>query len=93
MNISSVSGPQAHVSAPVEAAPVRAANEDQRALIQAVKAVNGAESLGQDHEITFVIDRRTRRAILRIVNRETGETVRQIPPEEVLRLADGLKGR
>ena len=93
MNISSVSSPPAHVNAHVEAAPVRTANEDQRTLIQAVKAVNAAESLGQDHEITFVIDRQTRRAILRIVDKETGETVRQIPPEEVLRLADGLKRR
>ena len=91
MNISSISNLAGHLGAPIEPAATRPTNEDQRALIQAVKAVNAAEAFGRDNEITFVVDPRTRRAVLRIVDRETGELVGQIPAEEVLRRAEVLK--
>lgn len=83
----------AHVSPPVELAAARAANADQRTLIQAVKAVDATQLFGQENELTFVLDRITRRPLVRIVNRKTGEVVQQIPPEYVLRLAEEMKGR
>jgi len=63
----------------------------RKQLIQAVKAVNTAELLGENRELTFSLDRESRRTILRIVDRKTREVVRQIPPEYVLRLAEDLK--
>jgi flagellar protein FlaG len=63
---------------------------EQRELIQAIKALNGSEMLGQNNELTFSLDRGTHRAVVKIVNRETNEVVRQIPPEVVLRLAEQL---
>ena len=63
----------------------------QRELIQAVKAVNSAELFGQNNELTFVLDRETRRPIVRIVDRTTNEVIRQIPPEYILRMAQDLK--
>jgi flagellar protein FlaG len=91
MNIDAVSGvgqPLAVVAAPAPS-PERAA--EQRELIQAVRALNGTELFGQNSELTFVLDRETRRPIIRIVDRQTNELIRQIPPEYVLRLAKELK--
>ena len=91
MDISSISN-NLPVSAPAEptAAPVP---NNQRALIQAVKAVNAPELFGEENELTFVMDRQSRRMLVRIVNRQTGKIVDQIPPEYVLNLAEETKGR
>jgi uncharacterized FlaG/YvyC family protein len=40
---------------------------------------------GHDNELTFVLDRASRRAVVRIVNRDTHEVIQQIPAEYVLR--------
>ncbi|NWF84574.1 MAG: flagellar protein FlaG [Bryobacteraceae bacterium] len=64
---------------------------EQVQLVQAVESVNEAELLGQGRELTFALDRQTKKPVLRIVDKETKEIIRQIPPEYVLRLADELK--
>ena len=86
MDIASVqkSGYAAPVQIPAPDTGSAAAN---REIVQAVSAVNGAELLGHDNELTFQLDRQTQRLVVRIVNRETNEVVRQIPPEYVLNLA------
>jgi len=58
-----------------------------RQVVQAVKALNGSEMFGQDNELMFVPDRQ--RMVVRLVSRKTGEVLSQIPPEYVLRLAQG----
>ena len=87
-----VTAVQAPVLAPVQAdnAAVRENLSTHRELIQAVRALNKAESFGEANELTFVIDPHSRRPLLRIVNRETKEVVTQIPPDHALRLAEGL---
>lgn len=89
MNISSI-GPAAPVSGPAEPAPARPLAPDQRELIQAIRAVNASQTFGDHREITFQVDSKTRRVITRIVNRDTGELIRQIPPELVMRLAEEI---
>ncbi|MGA3025214.1 MAG: flagellar protein FlaG [Bryobacteraceae bacterium] len=64
---------------------------ERKQLIQAVKEVNKSEMLGENNELTFVLDRQTRRAVVRVVNRKTNEVVFQIPPDYVLRMAEELK--
>jgi len=64
---------------------------ERREIVQAVKAINAAELFGENNEVTFVLDRQTRRPLLRIVDRKTKEVLRQIPSEHVLRMAEGLK--
>ncbi len=64
---------------------------EDRQLIQAVKALNASELFGQNAELTFVLDRETHRPLVRIIDRETKEVIRQIPPEYALRLAEDLK--
>jgi uncharacterized FlaG/YvyC family protein len=61
---------------------------DQRQLIQAVRAVNGAELFGRDSELTFIFDRQTHKALVRVIDKRTREVVMQIPPEHVIRMAE-----
>jgi flagellar protein FlaG len=87
MEISSVNESPMVVD-PIHQRPVHLQAED-RELIRAVKRVNEAELLGSDSELTFILDRETRKPLVRIIDRETKEVIRQIPPEYVLRLASG----
>ena len=70
-----------------------AANEASRAetrnVVPAAKALANAGVLevGTQNEMTFALDRETRRTVVRIVDRETREVIRQIPSEEILRMA------
>jgi len=75
------------VSDPKDSIQIQAAN---REVIQAVRAVNASDKLGDKNELTFSLDRHTRRPIVKIVNRDTKEVVEQIPSEQVLLLAENL---
>jgi flagellar protein FlaG len=81
----------APVAAAPEVPPQQAA--DNRAIIQAVKAVNGTEMFGHDNLLTFQRDQRSQRMVIRVVNRKTNEVVSQIPAEYLLRLAEDAKQR
>jgi flagellar protein FlaG len=91
MEVTAISSINTGQTAPYEPAAPRPVTEDQRTLIQAVKAINAAELFGQDNELTFFLDRGTRRAVVRIINRETHEVIDQIPSEYILRMAEELK--
>lgn len=90
MDISSVSNLPAPGGAPANTALPPPATPHQRALIQAVKAVNAAGLFGQDNELTFVLDRAARSVVVRVISRSTGELVQQIPPEFIMRMAEEL---
>lgn len=62
-------------------------------MIQAVKAVNGAKLFGLDSELSFAVDRETKRLVIRLVDKTTLKLIRQIPSEEVLRQAQSLPKR
>lgn len=66
---------------------------EQQRMIQAVKTINQAEVFGDSSELTFTFDRSSKRMILRLIDRETQEVVRQIPAEYLLRLAEDLESR
>jgi flagellar protein FlaG len=72
---------------PTNAHPSPAEN---RELIQAVKAVNQAELFGSGNELSFTMDRDSKRPVIRIVDRTTKEVIRQLPPEYLLRMAQDL---
>ena len=63
----------------------------KRELVQAVRALNATEMFGSNSELSFTLDRETRRPVVRIVDRNTNEVIQQIPPEYVLRIAEELK--
>jgi uncharacterized FlaG/YvyC family protein len=81
-------GTPATAPVPVIPADQAAANRD---VVQAIKAVNGAELFGQDNQLTFQRDIETQRMVIRMVNRRTNEVISQIPAEYVLRLSQDLK--
>lgn len=60
---------------------------ENRELIKSVKSINASELFGQGNELTFALDRDTKRPVARVVNQLTGELLWQAPPEYVLRLA------
>jgi flagellar protein FlaG len=62
-----------------------------RHIIQAVRAVNASGKLGEASELTFLLDETTRRLVVRVVDRTTGEVLQQIPNEQILRLAQDFK--
>lgn len=67
--------------------------EERRELVRAVRAINATELFGQNYELTFVLDRETRRPLMRIVDRQTREVIRQLPPEYAVRLVEELRHR
>jgi hypothetical protein len=60
-------------------------------LIAAVQAANKSELFGQDRELSFTRDTETRRMLIQIKDRQTGEVVQQIPPKELLELVKTLR--
>ena len=78
--------PQTSTPAPVSVSAEQQAQN--RELIQAVHAVNAAELFGEDSELTFALDRKTGRGLIRLVKRKTKELMREISPEDVLEMAD-----
>ncbi|MFN0171828.1 MAG: flagellar protein FlaG [Bryobacteraceae bacterium] len=65
--------------------------QQHRDLIQAARAVNASEMMGNGQELTFSLDQHTGRVVIRLVKRETGEVLQQIPAEDILRMAQSLK--
>jgi len=61
----------------------------RRQLLQAAQSINESGILG-NHQLVFVLDRQTHRAVIRVVDRTTQQVVSQIPPDYVLRLAQDL---
>jgi uncharacterized FlaG/YvyC family protein len=63
---------------------------ENRELIRSIKAIDATELFGEQSELTFAVDRDTKRPVVRVVNRQTGEVLWQTPPEYMLKLAQIL---
>lgn len=61
----------------------------QQQLIKAVASINSANLLGASTELTFSYGRQDRKMTLQIVDRNSKEVLRQVPSDDVLRLANG----
>ncbi len=64
---------------------------ERRELVKAVRELEKTPIAGEGNELRLALDRETKRPVVRIVNRETGELIQQFPTEEVIRLAQRLK--
>ncbi len=97
MNVSSVSPasfPEPTSATDTNPRPQTAEQASKRAeLVQAVKTVNDSRTLGDNSELTFILDRTTHRMITRVIDRTTKEVVMQIPPQYVLDLAKQIKDK
>jgi flagellar protein FlaG len=56
-------------------------------IVRTVKKINELELSGTRSELTIVVDPQTRRLKVRIIDKETGDVLRQIPPESLLEIA------
>lgn len=98
MNISSVYSPVTQYYSSPYSSPATtftsavASPTNQSALARAVQTVNDSELLGPENELTFAIDRAAHMVVIRLVNRDSRETVAQIPAQDVVRLAEELNG-
>jgi uncharacterized FlaG/YvyC family protein len=61
----------------------------RRQLVQAAKSVNASGTLGQN-QLVFAVDPTTHHVVMRVENRDTGEVVLQVPPEDVMQMAEDL---
>jgi len=69
------------------------AEQEERAKAAADKINEFIESFTRD--LQFTIDKDTDRVVVKVVNRKSGDVIRQIPSEEALKIAkalDELKG-
>jgi len=64
---------------------------ENREIIKAVQAANKSELFGDNNEATFVVSGKSRKPVVRIVNRQTRELVREIPAAYLQRLAEDAK--
>ena len=62
-----------------------------RELVRAVKALNQSNLFGDKRELSFRFDADTRRLVIRIVERESGDVFQEIPSEEVLRMMAAME--
>jgi uncharacterized FlaG/YvyC family protein len=88
MEITAVDRSSLPLTVPVAAVPENQA--ENREIVRAVKAVNGAEMFGEN-QLVFRRDPETHRMVIRLVNPQTEEVMAQIPAEYVLRLSEDLK--
>ncbi len=92
MDINGVNRSTVAAVTPVQAAETERQNQN-REVIQAVKALNSTEMFGENNELQFQKDPLTHRMVVRMIDRKTKEVVSQIPPEYVIELAAQAKPR
>ena len=77
-------------TAPADLASSHPLTDQQRAVIRAVAAVNASGMLGQDQQLTYSVDRAAHLVVAKLVNKDTGDVIQQIPAEYLLRMAEEL---
>jgi flagellar protein FlaG len=84
----------ASVKPPEEKAKEPSLAEQEEKLKEAAQKINEfVESIS--HDLQFTVDKDTNRMVVKVVERKSGEVIRQIPSEETLEIAkalDTLKG-
>jgi uncharacterized FlaG/YvyC family protein len=62
-----------------------------RDLVKAVSELNQTEFASSDRQLTFTWDSSSSQPVIRIVKRDTGEVIEEIPAEAVRRMMDDLR--
>lgn len=67
-------------------APITTENKKEKGLDQALKSVSGyVQNISR--ELNFSVDEGQNRSVVTVLDEETGEIIRQIPSEEMMKLA------
>jgi flagellar protein FlaG len=72
-----------------EQAPARTPPPSKQQIEAAVDTVNRALQ-PSNNALEFSIDKQSDRVVVKVVDSETGETLRQVPSEEVLAIAESI---
>jgi uncharacterized FlaG/YvyC family protein len=92
-----VAAPPANVGAAVAnggaAAPQHAAMPPSAGAVQAAVAQLNAFMRSSDRSIEFAVDAASGLTVVNVRDSDTGETIRQIPSDEVIRIARQLRGK
>lgn len=76
-------------AAPAKPEPAKEAEPEPAAVTQVVKDINKLmQALGRG--ITFSIDEDSQRTVVKVVDQETGEVIRQMPSAEALEIGKAL---
>ncbi len=75
---------------PADLPSAKALTNEQRTLIRAVAAVNASGTFGEDNQLTYSVDRQAHLVVVRLVNKNTGDVVQQMPAEYLVRMAEEL---
>jgi len=62
-----------------------------RQIVTAIRGLNQSEMMAPDRQLTFMLDPRTQRPVIQIVEKESGAIIDQIPPETILLMREQLK--
>ena len=73
----------------VQRAPRAEQTEADRDLDQLMRVVKNAQK-ADEHEVGISLDEQTNEPIIRITEKDSGQVVREIPPEETRRLSEKL---
>jgi flagellar protein FlaG len=65
--------------------------EIPRTVVAAVRALNKSQLFGDQKQMLFARDQDTQKMVIRIVERNTGEVIDQIPTEQMLRILEDLR--
>ena len=63
---------------------------EDREWIQMVKSINASELQDDQRELTFAMDRLSRRPVVRVIDRQTHAILQQFPPEYLLEFQQQL---
>ena len=61
-----------------------------RQIVTAIRGLNQSEMMAPDRQLTFMLDPKTQRPVIRIVEKDSGDVIDQIPPEMILLMRDSL---
>jgi flagellar protein FlaG len=78
--------PQSVVAGPKQAIEQERPLQNAGEFSDLVRDINTLVNQVASTKISFDVDDDTGRAIVRVLNKETGEVIRQVPPEELLTL-------
>lgn len=79
--------PQAPAEEPKETTQTATSAAELR---EAVEALNAKAETMKARSLEFHVDDDSGRTVVKVLDKETGEVIREIPPEDALGLADGL---
>ena len=83
--------PRGTVGSPKRATKQEKPLRDAGEFSDLVKDINTLVNQVASTKISFDVDDDTGRAIVRVLNKETGEVIRQVPPEELLTLVARMR--